>query len=152
AIGIWPKRSTARIANALSPVSQTCAGLLTAVSVRRRTHAGIRCQRAPCRASRGGGSWAAPCAGNKFAHCRVGRHPRRGSDTRGYRFCRAGGLASQIVPFVPLAGNIIKRVERPVELDPVPDEAAVDALWPGHPAVVDHLVKLCHANADIFCS
>jgi hypothetical protein len=51
--------------------------------------------------------------------------------------------------FFCIAVIIIERVKRSVELEPVPHKAAVDALWPWHPAIIDHLVEFCHANADI---
>jgi len=43
-----------------------------------------------------------------------------------------------------------KRVECLVQPYPVPDSAAINALWSGHPAIADHLVEFCHANADVF--
>src|SRR5262249_33210271 len=52
-------------------------------------------------------------------------------------------------PFVLLPAVIIEHIKRLVELEPVPDNAAIDALWPWHPAIIDHLVKFCHANTDI---
>ena len=44
---------------------------------------------------------------------------------------------------------IIERIECVVELEAVPDSAAVAALRPWHPAIVDHLVEFRHANPDI---
>src|SRR5262249_37074499 len=45
---------------------------------------------------------------------------------------------------------IIERVERFVELDPIPHKPAVDALWSGHSPIIDHVVEFCDADADIF--
>jgi len=48
------------------------------------------------------------------------------------------------------SGPIIECLERHVELQPVPDNAAVDALWAGHPAIIDQFIEFGDANANVF--
>jgi hypothetical protein len=50
--------------------------------------------------------------------------------------------------FVPAASSSAANAAS--SFNPIPDNAAIDALGLGPPAVIDHLVEFCHANADIF--